>query len=271
MKKIIAFLLVNLLIFSAFALSPSEEYDSLLNNLIHYDTQGYKYNYDSKIDFAQGQLVYSVNPTNIAIIGDGYFKVLDSDNQEFFTRNGDIFIDKDCRMVVLCDDKLYYLPFDSLPPSYTNIEIKGDGTVLCTFIVDNSTTETKTIGKIDLYCMSNDDVETYDGYVIKTKDILQQKCNDSVIKQGFLEESNISFDFILLRMLFCMEKMNSKQIKAKSVKEFIIKELLNVNKRKNLYFGNIYPEGPVGEYDPFPIITQFSLDMYLSVLYRDYE
>lgn len=271
MKKIIAFLLVNLLIFSVFALSPSEEYDYLLNNLIHYDTNGYKYNCDSKIDFAQGQLVYSVIPTSFAIIGDGYFKVLDSDNQEFFTRNGDILIDKDSRMVILCDDKIYYLPFDSLPPAYTNIEIKGDGTVLCTYIIDNSTAETKFIGKIDLYCMSNDDVETYDGYVIKTKNSLQQKCNESEIKQGFLEESNISFDFILLRMLFCLEKMNSKQIKAKNVKEFIIKELLNIDRREQLYFGQIYPEGPVGVYGPVPVLTQFSIDMYLSFLKRDYE
>ncbi|MCQ2576245.1 MAG: hypothetical protein MJ162_05820 [Treponema sp.] len=271
MKKVIVFLLANFLIFSVFALSPSEEYDSLLNNLIHYDTPGYKNNCDSKIDFSQGALVFSANYRSIAVLGDGYFRVLDSNNQEFFTRNGNILIDNDFRMIILCDDTIYYLPLDFLPPSYTQVEIKGDGTVLCSYIIDNSTIETKTVGKIDLYYILNDDVETYDGYVIKTKNIPQKKCNDSIIKQGFLEESNISFEFALLRMLFCMEKMNSKQIKAKNVKEFIIKELLNVNKRKDLYLADVYPEGPAGEYSPVPILNQFSIDMYLSFLKRDYE
>lgn len=204
MKKIIFILYIILFcLIAAFTLSPEKEYDFLYKDLIHVNTFAYKTSLDDSgksegiPSFIQG-----------ALFG------------------------------IRCNDKTYFLPFEKLPESFLaeSLKISRNGKIIIKFITDKNTTMSKEIGIINLYDIKTENIENYDGFVIKTKKepekLSEEKSGN--FYQNFLETSNASLPSILLRMLFLTEQMDDSQIKCKETKTYILKHLLDTDFQGNL-------------------------------------
>ena len=73
----------------------------------------------------QGNIEFSTNSLDLAITGDGYFKLKTSDGAELYTRNGGFMLDDQNRMVNSAGQSLQILPVDSV--NNANFEAKTAG------------------------------------------------------------------------------------------------------------------------------------------------
>ena len=73
----------------------------------------------------QGNIEFSTNSLDLAITGDGYFKLKTSDGAELYTRNGGFMLDDQNRMVNSAGQALQVLPVDSI--NNANFEASTSG------------------------------------------------------------------------------------------------------------------------------------------------
>ena len=73
----------------------------------------------------QGNIEFSTNSLDLAITGDGYFKLKTSDGAELFTRNGGFMLDDQNRMVNSAGQSLQILPVDSINNANFEAETTG--------------------------------------------------------------------------------------------------------------------------------------------------
>ena len=93
----------------------------------------------------QGNIEFSTNALDLAITGDGYFKLKTSDGGELFTRNGGFMLDDQNRMVNSAGQSLQVLPVDSV--NNANFEAKTTGlTVLRSTVGDFTPTTEINLG-----------------------------------------------------------------------------------------------------------------------------
>jgi flagellar hook protein FlgE len=64
-------------------------------------------------EFRQGNVVTTQNPLDLAISGNGFFKVKDSDGAEYLTRNGQFGLDRDNNVVTASGKNLLAFPLDA--------------------------------------------------------------------------------------------------------------------------------------------------------------
>lgn len=77
--------------------------------------------------FAQGPIMQTSNPLDVAIEGSGFFVVQREDGTPAYTRSGELKLDASGRIVT--SDGLPLSPEILVPPEATNINIARDGTV----------------------------------------------------------------------------------------------------------------------------------------------
>jgi len=273
MKKslLIICLILQCVVFS-FAISPEEEYDVLYKDLRNISTSGYKatYNYDTgKSDgipiLSQGNLQSTSVYTDFAVLGPGFFKVIDEDGKLFYTRFGNLFITPDNRLAIRCErKKYYYLMLDPLPAAYLPDEIRiySNGNVEVKYYMDKNSKASKVIGKIDLYDIKVDNIRTYDGILIKTKKE-PELIKDIHLVQGTLELSTVYLSETFIRMLFLLEHMDESQVKCKETKIYIIKYLMGRDFQE--HYHRLLSEDVVG-------LTNLNyLDGFTIFLERNYE
>lgn len=141
-KKNLFLLLLLFLCINIYSLSPEEEYDFLIKDLYNYSTYGYKSTFDCEVDksygninLSQGNLQTTNNYLDVAIQGDGYFKVKDTNGNVFYTRYGKLMYDSEsCSLYILVNKSKYYLDFPILPKYSVlcdQIKILMDGSVEC--------------------------------------------------------------------------------------------------------------------------------------------
>ena len=294
----------------AYCLSPEEEYDFLLKDLYNYSTSGYKGTFDfetdksdGKINLAQGSVQTTNNNLDIAIVGNGFFKVKDEKGNVYYTRFGELRYDNEtCSLYVLVGNSKYFLDLSVLP-KYTfvginQIRIRNDGSVVCLaseetssgnggmknlelknglngeIIIDDERFDELRIGqkkeekkeiidKIVLYDIKETNIDFYDGYLIKTK-TAPKTVDDPYFICGALELSNVFIDKVLIRMLFVIEKLDDNKIKQKEVKKYLIQKMLDPDFIRVKLFGYFYEE--------HPNLNDISgLKDYVHFLERNYE
>ncbi len=119
------------------------------------------------------------------------------------------------------------------------------------------------IDKIPLYNIDESNIDSYDGYLIKTK--LPPKTIDNPhFIPGALELSNVYLDKVLIRMLFVIEKLDDNQIKQKETKKYLIQKMLDPNFIRVILFGYFYEEHP-------NLDDISGLKEYVHFLERSYE
>lgn len=104
--------------------------------------------------FEQGSLQATDTPTDMAIAGDGFFRVQMYDGSWAYTRNGTFKVDSDGRMVT--SNGYWLLPDIVMPEGYdpNSINVSQDGRV-SVIVPDIDPNEPTEVGRIDLYRFPN--------------------------------------------------------------------------------------------------------------------
>lgn len=138
---------------------------------------------------AQGALKETERPSNLAIEGEGYFRVITKDGSYAYTRNGDFNIDSFGQIVdssgnlldIQFDNNLNYTNLDI---NYQNLQIKPSGEVLV---------NEERVGQINLYKTIADDsfISVGDNLFTLAEDATLQEVLSKTIHQGYVETSNV--------------------------------------------------------------------------------
>jgi flagellar basal-body rod protein FlgG len=169
--------------------------------------------------FAQGDMIQTKNPLDVAIGGSGFFRIQRANGDLAYTRDGSFRLDATGRLVTQLGELLE--PGITLPPDATSISIKPDGTV-----------QAKLPNKTDLVDVGNIQLATFanpggmeaigDNLLLATSssgDPIVVKPGDQGtggLSQGTLEGSNVSAVEEMINMISTQRnyELNSKIIES---------------------------------------------------------
>lgn len=167
-------------------------------------------------DNSQGSLAQTTKPTDIAIDGEGYFRVINSDGNSLYTRDGDFSVDSLGRIVDNLGNKLhieYANGYSETNTTFTsnNFLINQSGDV---FIKEND--KTIKVGEIPTYTAIGEDsfVSVGNNLYQPQEEVQPFRTRNNDLLQGFLEGSNVDIsqefsDMILTQRAF---QLSSKGI-----------------------------------------------------------
>ena len=168
---------------------------------------------------AQGDMVSTQNQYDVAIEGNGYFRVQRTNGDIAFTRAGNFRVDDTGRLVTQRGELLE--PGITVPPDTIAVTVQPDGTVLAK--VPNRTDQT-TLGRIDLTTFTNPGaLEAIGGNLFQptaaSGQELQVHPGDQgvgTLSQGFLETANVQAVVEMVDMISTQRsyEMNSKVIQT---------------------------------------------------------
>jgi flagellar basal-body rod protein FlgG len=168
---------------------------------------------------AQGDMQNTQNPLDLAIEGNGYFRVQLLSGDIAFTRAGNLRVDETGRMVTQHGEIIE--PAITVPPDTTALTIKPDGTVLAT--VPNKTDPTQ-LGQLQITTFTNPAALQATGNNLfqptgASGQELQLKPGEQgagTLSQGFLESSNVQAVDEMIDMISTQRsyEMNSKVIQT---------------------------------------------------------
>jgi flagellar basal-body rod protein FlgG len=144
--------------------------------------------------FSEGTLKQTDNQLDIAITGQGFFKLELPDGSEVYSRNGAFKVDQDGTMVNADGYKL--IPEVVIPEDATNISIGTDGTIT---VVQAGQTQATQIGQILLTSFINPaGLHSMGDNLYVETDSSGQPVDDTpgvnglgILRQGFVELSNV--------------------------------------------------------------------------------
>ncbi len=177
--------------------------DRVTQNVANINTTGYKSTHfehymmpDGRLegtdrhDYSKGDLRITNRQMDIGIDGYGFIPVTQPDGTTSYTRDGQLAVNSEGYIVTNHGD-LVGTGFQ-VPPDYQKVFFKPDGTVLARITESGKDIP---LGKLDLVRFINPEGLQDNGYnrLVPTADSgVPVKDNDSAIKQGMLESSNVS-------------------------------------------------------------------------------
>jgi flagellar basal body rod protein FlgG len=181
------------------------EYNLLYNDLVNFDTYGYKSSWDinyskgaNKINISQGALMKSNSDANFAITGEGFFKIRLENNMIGYTRYGDFHIGFSDSEFTLRMSRHGYALYDPIIIPNNTVELLLENNTLFALLHDGTKVEA---GKLNVYDADDEKLIRYKDSVFITVDNFDSKIiNDSKIHKGYVEMSNVSVIETLLRM-----------------------------------------------------------------------
>jgi flagellar basal-body rod protein FlgG len=152
---------------------------------------------NTQLDIEQGPLESTGNQLDVAIQGNGFFKVkVAFGDGEAFTRNGNFYTNKDGELVLGMGDGYKLIPPIKIPTGAAEVSISGDGNI---DVTDPSTGAKKNVGQLQISQFVNPQGLKLLGGSLFTKTEASGAAVDSKplengagqILQGFLESSNV--------------------------------------------------------------------------------
>jgi flagellar basal-body rod protein FlgG len=169
--------------------------------------------------FTQGDLQNTGNSTDIAIQGDGLFRVQQASGELAYTRAGNLRLDATGRLVTQAGDLIE--PGITVPPGANNLTIKPDGTVTAQVAGRQDVTE---LGTLALFTFPNyGALQSVGGNLYKETQssgvAVQAKPGENSagsLNQGFLETANVKAVEEMINMITTQRayEMNSKVIQS---------------------------------------------------------
>ncbi|MEG2337631.1 MAG: flagellar hook-basal body complex protein [Clostridium sp.] len=154
----------------------------------------------------QGVFITTGRDTDAAINGDGYFKVIDSKGEAFYTRDGNFSVDMSGNIVHNASGMMLEVAGIDKANVKQPLAIGPDGTIVC---------DKKTVGKINLYDFA------YKNEMLSKGDNLfsagdRPIATDAKIVAGYLEGSNVNMVDELTSMITTQRsyEFNARTIKA---------------------------------------------------------
>ncbi|MEA1973666.1 MAG: flagellar basal-body rod protein FlgG [Candidatus Cloacimonadota bacterium] len=169
--------------------------------------------------FRQGSLTETGNPLDIGINGDGFFKVLNSEGERFYTRDGSFKVNSEGEIVN--NDGYFLDPTITVPTDTESVNISPDGIVLAKI---SGVVEPEEIGQIDLSRFVNSaGLKSIGGNLYEETPASGQPMigtpntlNFGHVAQGYLETSNVQLVEEMVNMITAQKafEINSKVVKT---------------------------------------------------------
>jgi flagellar basal-body rod protein FlgG len=169
--------------------------------------------------FGQGELLTTHNPLDVAIEGDGFFRVVRPGGEPAYTRAGNFRVDATGRLVSQRGEMVD--PEITVPTDATDLEIRQDGTVLARVPGKEQPEE---LGRIELFSFPNPaGLEAIGGnLLVETAGsgaAVQARPGElgvGSLAQGFLEGANVKAVEEMIDMISTQRayELNSKVIQA---------------------------------------------------------
>jgi flagellar basal-body rod protein FlgG len=170
----------------------------------------------SHVIFAQGKLVRSGGPFDLAIDGPGFFTVLDSHGRRFYTRDGQFARGADGKLHGTQD---YRLAEITIPADALSVTVTADGSVRASFAGG-----TRTLGHIRLAEFAAPErLRALDGAIFeatsqsgKPHDAVAGRPDGPKLHFGMLEESNVTIIDAMMQILVAQRayEANAKGVQA---------------------------------------------------------
>jgi flagellar basal-body rod protein FlgG len=173
-------------------------------------------------NFAQGNLLETNMKTDFAVEGSGYFEINLSSGQKAYTRDGSFkvdlngqLVDKNGNPISVVDDNGKEVDLIKLDSKLTNenIKLNRDGEI---YAVGNNLNQK--LGKVKLIKFVGDDsLQAIGGNnFIAKEDAEIVEAKDSIVFQGFLEQSNVNFQDEMVEMMLTQRafQMSSSSLKT---------------------------------------------------------
>jgi len=160
------------------------------------------------VDLAQGPLNKTDNPMDLAINGDGFFAIQDSQGNEYYTRNGNFTIDKEGFLITNTGDKVLgeggeiYLPDG-------DVQISKEGNITSH---DNLVDKLRVVVPEDPRDITKLGLSRYQFTPNETEE-------SGTILQGFLEQSNVNPIESMIRLVSLQRDFESNQKMVQSFDE----------------------------------------------------
>lgn len=164
----------------------------------------------SKTDFAQGPLISTENPLDVAIDGDGFFAI-ETEAGVRYTRNGTFhldglgqLVDREGNRVISRNDEPILIPSTT-----ERITIDQDGTVHGGSGLDNFP-----VGQLKIVRFDNNQGLVKEGegmYINKGAVIQETELGDVKVLQGFIEKSNVNAVQEMIKMIETVRMLEAYQ------------------------------------------------------------
>jgi flagellar basal-body rod protein FlgG len=178
---------------------------------------GVKINSTQKL-FTQGNIVNTNNDLDMAVEGEGFFRVQRPDGSFAYTKDGSFKLDSNGQVVT--SDGYQLSPQLNIPPDAKEITITADGSVSIT----NSADQIQTVGQLELYNFSNTAGLSSEGRNLYSETAASGMATAGTagqegfgtVLQGFLEMSNVKVVEEMVNMIAAQRayETNSKSIQA---------------------------------------------------------
>jgi flagellar basal body rod protein FlgG len=202
-------------IFLAFDIFANDElfneYNLLYNDLVNFNTNGYKSSWDintnkgiNKINTSQGALMVTdfdtVFDIDFAIVGNGFFKIRLENNVIGYTRYGRFSMslsNSDSEFTLKIPEYGYEL-YDPIVIPNNTVKLIYENYTLFALLIDDTKKE---VGRINIYDVDDEKLIRYKDNIFITLDNYEgKKIIDLKIIKGCLEMSNVSVIETLMRM-----------------------------------------------------------------------
>jgi flagellar basal body rod protein FlgF len=177
------------------------EYNILYDDLMNFDTPGYKSSWDidnakgsNSINLSQGVLIKKGINTSLAIVGEGFFKIRLEDDVIGYTRSGEFYFDSDFCLVTGDGYKLY----DNITVPAHFMEILFENNTFYALLPNGEKIESR---RINVYTIDHEILIRYSERIfIAQNNFDSLSTNDSRVIYGCLENSNVNIIKTLIRM-----------------------------------------------------------------------
>jgi flagellar basal-body rod protein FlgG len=167
--------------------------------------------------FMQGNMVQTGNQLDMAIQGDGFFAVQQSNGDIAYTRDGSFKVDGSGNVVT--SEGYYIQPALTIPANTTNVVIRENGDVVVSV---PSQTDTQIIGSIKLHKFINPaGLESLGGNLYKETEASGQAVDGTpgvegfgTLAQNYLESSNVQ---VVEEMVNLITSQRAYEMNAKAV------------------------------------------------------
>lgn len=179
---------------------------------------------ESRVDFSQGSLKKSDNPLDIAISGEGFFKVRTADG-DFYTRNGHFTLSPEGFIVNGAGHQLLGEGGPITVPPNTRLSITSDGQIFA----DNAALDAIQLVTVDdLTALRKVGQNNFE--INPDRIAAEQPAEEATVAQGFLEAPNVEIVTEMVKMIETQRSFEAYQKAIKTSKETDSKAINEVGK-----------------------------------------
>ena len=167
----------------------------------------------SYVNYAQGAIAQTGNNFNVALNGEGFFKVSLPNGDEAYTRDGHLSANSQGVLTTVDGNKISGKGGEiQLPQGYTEMQIRTNGEVL---VFQPGQTQPQIVGQLDVVNFDNPQkLQKIGANLYTSEESPNNNTQNTTVEQGSLELSNVN---VIREMVDSMQGMRTYEILQKSI------------------------------------------------------